>query len=483
MPSLNRNLRRLAGAASALALSACATVGPNFKTPEAPKGAAAAGYAMAGDAVAPGVRLTPDARTAGAWWQAFGSPELDAAVREALAANPTVAEANANLQKAQAQLAATRGAQQVQVDANASAQRERINIQAFGLEGFQNPTINLYSIGATVSYDLDLFGGKRRATEADQARVDRAARQADAAYLTLTSDVALQALRIASLRAEIAAVQGIIASDQQNIEMVRRAQAAGGEARSAISIGVSQLAEDEAMLPPLQRDLDAARHQMALLAGKSPAEWTAPDFDLARFNTSAVVPVSLPSELVRRRPDILAAEAELHAATAEIGVAVANQYPSINLSANLTQSAIKPENLFNYSASGWSLLSGVTAPIFHGGTLKAERKVAEAEARASLARYQQTVLRAFVQVSDVLSALGTDQAAIASLQRANAAAEVSARDAQTAYRLGGGTLLQVVDTQRTLSRLRRALVQAQGQRDADLVQLYAATAADWRSPS
>jgi NodT family efflux transporter outer membrane factor (OMF) lipoprotein len=195
------------------------------------------------------------------------------------------------------------------------------------------------------------------------------------------------------------------------------------------------------------------------------------------------VPLSLPSELVRRRPDILAAEAELHAATAEIGVAVANQYPSINLSANLTQSAIQPQNLFNYSASGWSLLAGVTAPIFHGGTLKAERKVAEAEARASLARYQQTVLRAFVQVSDVLSALGTDQASIEALQRAAAAADVSARDAQTAYRLGGGTLLQVVDAQRTLSRTRRALVEAQGQRNADIVQLYAATAADWRSPS
>jgi NodT family efflux transporter outer membrane factor (OMF) lipoprotein len=481
MPPLNRNLRRLAGAASALALSACATVGPNFKTPDAPRGAAAAGYAMTGDAVAPGVRLTPEARAGGAWWQAFGSPELDAAVREALAANPTVAEANANLQKAQAQLAATRGAQQVQVDANASAQRERINTQAFGFTGFPSPTISLYSIGASVSYDLDLFGGKRRATEADQARVDRAARQADAAYLTLTGDVALQAMRIASLRAQVAAVQGIIASDRQNIQMVQKAHAAGGEARSALSIGVSQLAEDEALLPPLQRDLDAARHQMALLAGKSPAEWTAPDFDLAKFDTSAVVPVSLPSELVRRRPDILASEAELHAATAEIGVAVANQYPSINLSANLTQAAIKPQNIFNYSSSGWNLLAGVTAPIFHGGTLKAERKVAEAEARASLARYQQTVLRAFVQVSDVLSALGADQAAIDSLTRANAAADAGLSDAQTAYRLGGGTLLQVVDSQRTVSRARRALVQAQGQRDADLVELYTATAADWRT--
>jgi NodT family efflux transporter outer membrane factor (OMF) lipoprotein len=483
MPLLNSHLGRLAAAASALTLAACTTVGPNFKTPEGPKAAAAAGYAMAGDAVAPGVQLKREARVDGPWWQAFVSPELDAAMRDALAANPTVAEANANLAKAQAQLAATRGAQSPQVNASGNGQRERINTQAFGFTGFPSPTINLYSIGAAVSYDLDLFGGKRRATEADQARVDQAAHEADAAYLTLTGDVAVQAMRIAGLRAQIGAVQQIIEADRENIRMVRKAQAAGGEARSALSIGVGQLAEDEAMLPPLQRDLDAARHQMALLVGKSPAEWTAPDFDLAKLDGSAAVPVSLPSALVRRRPDILAAEAELHAATAEIGVAVANQYPNISLSANLTQAAIKPGDIFNYASSGWNVLGGFTAPIFNGGTLKAERKVAEAEANAAMARYQQTVLRAFVQVSDVLSALGTDEASIESLKRANAAADASARDAQTAYRLGGGTLLQVVDTQRTVSRARRALVEAQAQRYENLVQLYAATAADWRTAS
>ena len=480
MPLLNNHLGRLAAAASALTLAACTTVGPNFKTPEGPKGAAAAGYTMAGDSVASGVQLTPEARVAGPWWRGFGSPELDATMREALAANPTVAEANANLQKAQAQLAATRGAQAPQVDASGSVQRQRINIQSFGFSGLPNVTIPLYSIGAAVSYDLDLFGGRKRATEADRARVDQAAHEADAAYLTLTGDVALQAMRIAGLRAQIAAVEQIVAADRENIAMVRKAQAAGGEARSALSIGVAQLSEDEAMLPPLQRDLDAARHQMALLVGKSPAEWTAPDFDLAKL-TASVVPVSLPSELVRRRPDILAAEAELHAATAEIGVAVANQYPSIRLSASLTQGAIKPEEILNYSSTGWNLLSGVTAPIFNGGRLKAERKVAEAEANAAMARYQQTVLRAFVQVSDVLSALGADQTAVEALERANAAADAGARDAQTAYRLGGGTLLQVVDSQRTVSRARRALVQAQAQRYADLVELYAATGADWRT--
>ena len=477
-------------AASALALSACAAVGPNFKTPEGPKGATAGGYAMAGDPQAPGVRLAPETRAAGPWWQAFGSAELDRVVREALADSPTLAEANATLARAHQQAAAVRGQQLPQVDVNGSVQRERINIQQFGFTGaafgggpLQNPEITLYSIGGNVGYDLDLFGGKRRATEAAVARAESAARQADAAYLTLSGNVAIQAMRAASLRAQIATAQQIVDDDRRILDMTHAAERAGSAAPSAIRTGEAQLAEDEALLPPLQRDLDTTRHQLALLVGKSPAEWSPPDFDLAGITAPADVPVSLPSELVRKRPDILAAEAELHAATADIGVAVANQYPSIHLTANIAQGAITPENLFNYNSSGWQLLAGVAQPIFHGGTLKAERKGAEAEARAALARYQQTVIRAFVQVSDVLAALGADQQEIDSLHRAEAASAASAKDAQTAYRRGGGTLLQVLDAQRQLNRARRASVQAEGQRLADLVQLYTATAADWRTTS
>jgi NodT family efflux transporter outer membrane factor (OMF) lipoprotein len=484
MPPNSRSA--ILAAASALALAACTTVGPTFKAPEPPAGPAGASYAMAGDAAAPGVRMSPDARTAGPWWQAFGSPELDSTIRQALADSPSLAEARATLERTQAQAAAARGAQLPQVDVNASAQRERINLQAFGFSGFpgvpafSNPEISLFSIGGAVSYDLDLFGGRRRASEEAAARAEQAARQADAAYLTLSGNMALQAVRVASLRAQIAAIESVVEGDQQVLDMIRKAQQAGAEASSAISGGVAQLAEDQAALPPLQRELAAARHQMALLAGKAPAEWAPPDFDLGRLTVPAETPVSLPSTLVRKRPDILAAEAEMHAAAAAIGVAVANQYPDIRLSANLTQSALEPGKLFDYAASGWSLLSGVTAPVFHGGTLKAQRQAAEAEARASLARYQQTVLRAFVQVSDVLAALSTDQAEIAALQRAADAATANARDAQTAYRLGGGRLFDLVDAQRTLARTQRELAQARGQQVSDLVQLYTATAADWR---
>ncbi|HEX3699976.1 MAG TPA: efflux transporter outer membrane subunit [Phenylobacterium sp.] len=486
MPRSTRPLRRLAASASVLALAGCAAVGPNFKAPAGPTGRAASTYAMRGDAPASDVRLTADIRAGGPWWQAFGSAELDRVERQALADSPTIAEANATLERAQQQAAAVHGDQLPQVDLNSSVQRERINLQAFGFSGFpgialSNPTLNLYSVGGAVGYDLDLFGGKRRASEAASARAEVAARQADAAYLMLSGNVAMQAMQVASLRAQLDADQQVAAGDRRVIDMIRAAQKAGSEAPSAISGGEAQLAEDEALLPPLERQLDAARHQLALLVGKAPAEWVAPNFDLAEFTAPAEAPVTLPSTLVRQRPDILVAQAELHAATADVGVAVANQYPDIRLSANLTQSAIKPQDLFNYNASGWQVLAGLTAPIFHGGTLKADRKAAEAELRAALSRYQATVLRAFVQVSDVLGGLGTDQELIARLTAAQDAAAASARDAQNAYRLGGGTLLQVIDAQRQLNRARRATVQAQGQRLADFVQLYTATAADWRT--
>jgi len=480
MSPSNKVLQGLVAAASVLALGACTTVGPDFKRPAPPAGPAGAGYAMKGDPAAPGVALTPEARAAGAWWQAFGSPELDATVREALASSPTLAEAVATLQQARAQADATRGRQLPEVDLTASAQRERINIQALGFGGFENPTVNLFSVGGAVDYDLDLFGGKRRATEEARANAEAEARRADAAYLTLSGNVALQAMQIASLRAQMVAVEAVIADDQRTLDMVRKAERAGGEAPAAIDQSEAQLAEDEALLPPLRRQLDAARHQLALLVGKPPAEWSAPDFDLDKLTQPASVPVSLPSSLVRSRPDILAAEADLHAATAAVGVAVANQYPQISLTGNFTQTATKVGTLGRYGSSGWAIGPTLTFPVFNGGRLKAERRAAEAQARAALARYDQTVLRAFVQVSDVLAALGSDEQSIAALRRALTSAEANARNARTAYELGGGTLLEVTDAQRQLSRARRNLMQAEGQKFADLVQLYAATATDWR---
>jgi NodT family efflux transporter outer membrane factor (OMF) lipoprotein len=470
-------MRRFLPFPLALSLAACAAVGPNFQRPAPP---AASGYAAARDRAPAGVSLAPEARAAGPWWQALGSPELDAAIRQALADSPTVAEAAATLQKANAQADAARGRLAPEVTANGGGQRERINTQAFGFTGFPSPTINLFQIGAAVSYDLDLFGGKRRAEEEAKARAEAEARRADAAYLSLSGNVALQALRIAAARAQLAALDEVIVGDQSTLDMTRRAQKAGGAAPSALAGGEGELARDQALRPALEQDLAQARHQLALLVGRAPADYAAPDFDLAGFKIPADIPVELPSALVRQRPDILAAEAEFHAATAAIGVAVADLYPDIKLGVSLTQGAIEPGNLFRYSSSGWSLGGTVTAPLFNGGRLRANRRAAEADAKVALARYQQTVLRAFVQVSDILAALAEDQKAIEALTRAQAAQASNLKDARAAYRLGGGALLGVVDAQRQFNRASRDLIAAQGRRMSDIVNLYAATAAQWK---
>ncbi|CAN5879888.1 AdeC/AdeK/OprM family multidrug efflux complex outer membrane factor [soil metagenome] len=477
---IDRKVRAGLTGVSLLALTACTTLGPDFKTPPAPT---APGYAMAGDRAAPVVVLSPEARVSGPWWTAFGSAQLDQTVRLALADSPTIAEADATLARAQASARAQQAVGDPKVEGIASAQRERINTQAFGFTGFPSPTINLYSLGASVTYDLDLFGGQRRKVEAAQARAQAEARRADAAYLTLTGDVVMQAMKIAVLRAQIEAVQAMISDDQKTVDMVRRAQQAGGQAPSAITGGLAQQAQDEALLPPLQRQLDADRHRLALLVGKSPAEWTAPDFDVADFQAPGAVPVSLPSALVRQRPDILAAEAEFHAATADIGVAQAARYPDIRLTAGLTQATIAPENIFSKDSSGWNLMAGLIGPIVPSKQLKSRQRAAEAEALAAQARYNATVLRAFVQVADVMSNLANDQAALTAQTKAQHAAEATLRDERKAMELGGGTLLAVVDAQRQVNLARRNTVAVQGQGLSDTAELFTATAADWRSPS
>jgi NodT family efflux transporter outer membrane factor (OMF) lipoprotein len=464
-------------ALAGVSLAACKAVGPDFAPPAPPT---VTGYQMQGDAPNDMARLTPDARAAGAWWKSFGSAELDQVMDKALAGNQTVAAADASLERLRDELAATHGAQAPQVTANAGIQAERINIASLGFAGFPNPTLGLYSIGGQVSYDVDLFGGLRRATEAAAARAESQARQADAAYLTLTGQTTMTALEIGTTRAEITAVEQAIDDDKRLLDIVRQAVEAGGQAPAASNSVEAQLAQDEALLPPLRAQLSRSRHALAELVGEAPANWAPPDFDLASFTAPTEVPVSVPSSLVRRRPDILAAEANLHAATADIGVATAALYPDIKLSANMTQTIPPPGNLLVYGSSGWQVGAGLVEPLLNGGSLKASRRAAQAEARVALAQYRSTVVTAFTQVSDAMEAISEDDAEITALTQAQTTAMGAVRDDEIAFRYGGGPLLTIMDDQRRLQLARQALARAQGQRLADIARLYVATAADWR---
>jgi NodT family efflux transporter outer membrane factor (OMF) lipoprotein len=468
----------LMGALTA-ALGGC-TVGPDFKRPADPT---VSSYRMKGEAPAPASpRLLEGQAPAGRWWTAFGSPELDAVVDQALAGSPSLSEADATLAQVRAEAGVVRGNAGPQVDANAGLQRERANFASFGLTlpGINDPTFWLYSVGTSVGYDLDLAGGNRRAIESAGARAEAEGWRADAAYMTLTSKVVLESIAIASLRAQIDALEQSLQDDRDTVEITRKAIAAGGAAPATQVSAVTQLAEDSALLPPLRQELDEARHRLALLVGRAPAEWSPPDFDLAKLSAPAEIPLSLPSQLVHDRPDIRAAEADVHADVAAIGVQTARLYPDVRLAAGIEQGALSPGQILNYNFSGWNLGPQLTVPIFNAGALKAGQRAAQAAAQASLARYKDVVLEAFVQVADVLQALAHDEEELKAETMAVESATANLRDQRLAFREGGGTLLEMIDAQRQLNRTRRELAAAEGQRYLDTARLFAATASDWR---
>lgn len=467
---------------SLLAVSACTTVGPDFQRPAAATDAA--GYAMAGDPSAASVAtLASSNASAAQWWTAFNSPELNALVEQALKGNATLQAADAALVRVSELERAQRGNNGPQVNASGEAQRERINTSSFGIEGFPSPTINVFSLGTGLKYNLDLFGGERRKDETAAAQTEAQRQRTDAAYLNLTGAVVSRAIELASLRAQLDALDGIIKVDNETIAMIQRGIQAGGVPSSAVNPAEAQLAEDQARRPALQRRIATTRHALALLVGQAPSNWSAPDIDLNELTLPAAIPVNLPSELVRKRPDILAAEADLHAATAAIGVAEAARYPNVSLDASFVLTALHPEDLFKYDSSGWSVGPSITAPLFNGGSLKARQRAAEAAAKEADANYRQTVLAAFVQVSDLLSSLSTDGELLTAQTRARDVAAESARLASLGYENGAGSLIQVIDAQRQSQRTQLASIEAEALLRADMAALFVATASDWRGES
>jgi NodT family efflux transporter outer membrane factor (OMF) lipoprotein len=479
--SLTKPARAAAMAAATALLTACMTVGPNFHEPATP---AVTGYAMPGDDANAGpVRAAIGEKVVADWWTLFRSPALDQLVRQAVAGSPTLAEARARLESSRQAVAAESGL--LSADLNAGLQRERLNLNTLtggsftvpgGISFPTNPEFNLYSIGATVSYNLDLFGGVRRRTESLRATEEAQARELDAAYLTLTGKVVEQALIIADANVQIASLGDIVANDETDRTMIQRAHAAGGASAADVAAVESQLAQDQSAVPAQRQRLEVARHQLAILLGKAPAEWTPPDFDARSGVLPQELPLAVPSDLVHSRPDILEAEAKLHAATAQIGVATANLYPNISLSGALTQQALSPQNLFSYAATSWNFGAGLTAPLFHSGELKAKQRQAQADARAALAAYEVTVLQAFGQVADTLSAIAHDNEAYADQQRALSTANDRVEMMRKGYALGGVSAVDLLNAERNWRRTRIALSEQSYSRYSDAAQLLLATA-------
>jgi NodT family efflux transporter outer membrane factor (OMF) lipoprotein len=452
-------------------------LGPDFTEPQAP---AAPAYVAAGEAGGPqgAQQVALGERLAENWWTLFRSPQLDAVLRQAIAGNRDLAASRATLAQSWEAVNATFGGLYPQLDVGGGVSRQEVNLASYGFTG-PNPTFNLFTLGPTVNFDLDLFGRTKRQVESQAARAAAEGYHLSAAWLTITGGAATQAVEIAALRAQLAALDEIVANDEKNLQLVRTAEAAGTGTRVEALSAESQLANDRTLLPPLRQRLDQARHALALLVGRAPSAWSPPEFALADFTLPARLPVALPSALVHDRPDILAAEAELHAATAEIGVATARMYPDISLSAAFSQGAPHIADLFGGSFTAWSIGTALAAPLFHGGTLSAEKRGAEDAAKAALARYQQVVLKAFVQVADLLQALAHDEELVAEQQRAEAAARAALDLARLSYSAGNSGILQVLDAQRQYQQARLGSVRAEAQRFLDTVQLFVATAHGW----
>jgi NodT family efflux transporter outer membrane factor (OMF) lipoprotein len=454
-------MRTLIPPLSAALLTACA-VGPNFKPPEPP---AAERYTSE---PLPDVQLDTAAAPA-QWWTAFQSPQLDDTIRVALEGSPSLIAAEARLAQANEVVAASRGARAPEVSLGASLGRQKYGSAFLGPMSF--PPFTFFSIGANVSYALDFSGSLRRDIERQGALAEAQAQEVEAARLTLTGNAVLQALTIASVRAQIKAVEGILAEDQRNVDLVRTALEAGSVARVDLLSAQSQLAQDETLLPPLRQQLSVARHALAVLVGRPPGAWAAPDFDLESFQPNAGVALIVPSELARRRPDIRAQEARLHAATAEVGLATANLYPQIKLTGSLSQQSLTAGELFDSSNVAWGLVGNLTAPLFDGGRLRAERRATLEALKASAADYQQTVLTAFEQVANVLTALEHDAQQSTAQQHAMDIAEQNLSLTRESFREGNVGVLQVLDAERLVQQARIGYVRAQGERLKDLAEL------------
>jgi NodT family efflux transporter outer membrane factor (OMF) lipoprotein len=450
-------------------LTSCA-VGPDFKRPAVPSDQT---YSAEGQLTHFGTQhINQQKPISAVWWEEFNYPELNKVVALGVKNSYSLVAIQQTLEQAKEMVTAASGQLWPQLSLEALAGRQKYGVALFGPTNFNIPPFTYYEIGPNLNYLLDVFGGTRRTIEKQQALAIYQQNEVNAAYLTLTGNIATTSLTIATLNAQIATTEEIIRDDKKNLQLVQEALNLGSSTKAEELTTHSQLDNDETLLPDLRQQLSVAQDTLNVLVGNTPANWTPPAFYLKNFVLPKELPLVLPSELVHARPDILAAEATLHAASADIGIATANLYPSINLSASTLQEALVPANLFKASANAWAYLGTLTAPIFNGGTLRAERRAAIHAYQSAYANYQQVVLKAFGQVNDVLHALKHDEEELRMQKHAVETAKSSLKLARLSYNEGNVGVLQILDAERLYNQARVGYVKALGRRYQDTVQLY-----------
>jgi NodT family efflux transporter outer membrane factor (OMF) lipoprotein len=448
-------------------------VGPDFKRPDAPPTERYTQQKLQVESASLDQQIAVGATLDREWWHLFQSEAIDTVVKRALQGNRTLVAANATLAQANEMAQAQAGSLYPQIDMTAGLGRQKYGAQFFGT--FQKlPPFTYYALGPTVSYALDYTGGTARSVEQQFALAQYQKQQLSAAYLMVSGSAVMECLRIALLQGEIATVEAILEEDRQNRHLVQVAFDAGSVSRTDVVSAESQLASDATLLPPLRQQLSEARHALSIIMGQFPANEAPADFDLSKVTLPHDLPVSLPSELVHNRPDILASEAQLHAATAAVGVATSNLYPHIVLSGSLSMQSTILRRLFEGQNNAYNGIGSLTAPVFDGGTLRAEKRAAVDAMQASAANYQQTVLSAFAQVADSLEALDHDAEQLDAQAHAQSAARENVDLTRKSYNEGNVGVLQVLDAERLYQNARLGYVRAQAQRYMDTVQLFLA---------
>jgi NodT family efflux transporter outer membrane factor (OMF) lipoprotein len=473
----------LGAAVLAVAFSGCA-VGPDFRTPDAPASTRFTETALpvrtvsAGTAGGSAQEFGPDRDIAGDWWALFHSPQIGALVTQALRANPDVAAAQATLRQARETTRAEQGALFPQVSVGVQAQRQRESLAALGF-GSGSATFSVLSDSLNVSYTLDAFGGIRRQIEQLDAQAEFQRFELEATDLTLAANVINAAITEASLQAQIDTTREIIKADTDALNLVRRRFELGGVSQVDVLQQQSLLDTQVATLPGLRKQLQQTRNQLAVFIGGRPEQYAMPTLDLNRLTLPGDLPVSLPSKLVRQRPDIRAFEALLHSASAAVGVATANMLPQISLSGSYGRNGSDLSSLFSPAGIVWSIAGSLAQPIFQGGTLSARRRAAQAALEVAAAQYSSTVNTAFQNVANALVAIERDAETLQAALAAQKTAAASLSVARSQYDAGSGTYLNVLTAEQTDFSARLNLITARAARFTDTVALFQALGGGW----
>jgi NodT family efflux transporter outer membrane factor (OMF) lipoprotein len=477
--------RSKTGVTLALALLSGCAVGPDFQKPAAPTAngygpAPLAAQSMPADrSGADAQELEPGADIPAQWWTLFRSPELNALVERALKANPDLKAAQAGLHVAMENLYAQRGAFLPTVGASASASRNQNSAVPSPFLSSNTLLYNLYEAQLSASWTLDVFGGNRRAVETLRAQAEAERYQLESAYLALTTNVVAAAIQEASLRAQIAATRDIVKAESEALDIFRRQYSLGQIAGADFAAQQAAVAQVEQTLPPLEKLLAQQRDLVATLVGQLPSGEAGPTFELSSLHLPVEIPVSLPSRLVEQRPDILIAEANLHAASAQIGVAEAAMFPSLTLTANPGTLATQTSRLFEPGGAFWGIGAGLTQPLFEGGALYHKTRAAKAAFDQAAAQYRSTVLTAFQNVADALYALQFDADLLRAAATSERAASASLDIAKRQVDLGSVSYLSLLTAEQTYQQARIALLQAQAERFADTAALFQALGGGW----